>query len=269
MKLPIHKYLTVLTAGLIALTACQEDEPRGLGSEPGKAKIIFVNAAPNAAVAPELARRDIAIYPFYNEVTFNNFPIKFPWSNGYKAFEPGTMTVRLDTARSIGNDPPGPNATVTQVTFETQADVYYSVYAVGTVQNVEPLVLTDDLALPTPGKAKVRIMNFSPDAGPVDLVITGGVSSPVTLATNLGYKGVQEFFEIDPGRYTIEVRAAGTTTRIAGNGSSRGDILIDPNSCYSIWTAGLVTTPSPGNSLGGQAFQIRYHANRWSNPLVQ
>jgi hypothetical protein len=268
MKRLIHQYLAFLTASLIVLTAC-EKEPAGLGSEPDKAKIIFVNAAPNGATDPALARREIAIYPFYNEVTFNNFPIKFPWSNGYKAFEPGTMTVRLDTARSIGNDPPGPNATVAQVTFETQADVYYSVYAVGTVQNVEALVLTDDLSLPTPGRAKVRIMNFSPDAGPVDLVITGGAPSLVTLATNLQFKGVQAFIEIDPGRYTIEVRAAGTTTRIGGAGGSRGDVLIEPNSCYSIWTAGFQTLPSSGVTLPFHAFNIRYHANRWSNPLVQ
>ncbi len=269
MKRLLPAYLAFVTASLIALTACQEDTPKGLGSEPDKAKIIFVNAAPNGAADPALARREIAIYPFYNDVTFNNFPIKFPWSNGYKAFKPGTMTVRLDTARSIGNDPPGPNATVAQATFETQADVYYSVYAIGTVQNTEAVVLTDDLSLPTPGKAKVRIMNFAPDAGPVDLVITGGAPSPVTLATNLGYKGVKEFFEIDPGRYTMEVRAAGTTTRVGGAGGSRGDILIEPNSCYSIWTAGFVTLPSTGITLPFHAFNIRYHANRWSNPLVQ
>jgi hypothetical protein len=264
MKLPIHNYLAFLTASIIVLTAC-EKEPVGLGSEPDKAKIIFVNAAPNGATEAPLARREVAIYPFYNDVTFNNFPIKFPWSNGYKAFEPGSMTIRMDTARSIGNDPPGPNATVTQVTFDTQADTYYSVYAVGTVQNVEALVLTDDLSLPSPGKAKVRIMNFSPDAGPVDLVITGGVSSPVTLATNLQFKGVQEFIEVDPGRYTMEVRVSGTTTRI---GNARADILLDPNSCYSIWTAGFQTLPSPGNTFAGYGFAIRYHANRWSNPLV-
>jgi hypothetical protein len=267
MKLHIHKYLAFLTASLVALTAC-EKEPVGLGSEPGKAKIIFVNAAPNGATQPQLARREIAIYPFYNEVNFNNFPIKFPWSNGYKAFAPGSMTIRMDTARSIGNDPPGPNATVTQVTFDTQADTYYSVYAIGTVQNVEAVVLTDDLSLPSPGKAKVRIMNYSPDAGPVDLVITGGVSSPVILAANLGYKGVKEFFEIEPGRYTMEVRIAGTTTRIPGADSRRENILIEPNSCYSIWTAGFRTVPSTGITLPFHAFNIRYHANRWSNPLV-
>ncbi len=184
MKLHIHKYLAFLTASLIALTAC-EKEPVGLGSEPDKAKIIFVNAAPNGAAQPQLARREIAVYPYFNEVNYNNSPLKFPWSTGYRAFVPGTMTIRMDTARSIGTDPPGPGATVAQVTFDTQADTYYSVYAIGTVQNVEAVVLTDDLSLPSPGKAKLRIMNFSPDAGPVDVVITGGVAAPVTIARNL------------------------------------------------------------------------------------
>ncbi len=266
MKFNITHSLYTLLIGALALTACGEDEPKGLGSEPDKAKIIFVNAAPNGATEPALARREVAVYPFYNEVTFNNFPIKFPWSNGYKAFEPGQMTVRLDTARSIGNDPPGPNATVAQVTFETVADGYYSVYAVGTVQNLEAVVLTDDLALPTPGKAKVRIMHFSPDAGPVDVVATGGPGTPATLATSLTYKGVKEFFEIDPGTYTLEVREAGTTTRI---GNARANVIIDANSCYSLWAAGFRVVPSPGNTFAGYGFDLRYHANRWSNPSVK
>ena len=56
---------------------------------------------------------------------------------------------------------------------------------------------------------------------------------------------------------------------IGGAGGSRADILIEPNSCYSIWTAGFQTLPSSGITLPFHAFNICYHANRWSNPLVQ
>lgn len=266
MKIRFASYISLIVMGALALSACEKELPEKLGEERDKVKIIFVNAAPNAAIEPLRARREIAIYPFYNQVQFNNFPIKFPWSNGYKAFPPGTMTIRLDTARSIGNDPPGVAARVAEVTFPTQADTYYSVYAIGTVQQVEAVVLPDDLSLPSPGKAKIRIMHFSPDAGPVDVVLTGGVAAPVVLASGLDYKGVKEFFEIDPGTYTMEVRVAGTTTRI---GNARSNMLIDPNSCYSIWTAGFRTLPSPGNTFAGYQFDIRYHANRWSNPLVK
>lgn len=263
MKSSLTALLMPLVAALV-LPSCKPTEVEGLGEEKDKAKIIFVNAAPNGATDPVQARREIAVYPSYNGVQFNTFPIKFPWSNGYKAFPPGTMAMRFDTAQSQANNPPGAAARVAELSFPTKADAYYSVYALGTAQKVEPVVLEDDLTLPAPGKAKLRVMNYSPDAGPVDVVITGGAPQPITVASNLTYKGVRDFFEIDPGTYTIEVRVAGTTTRI---GNARSNVFIDRNGCYSIWTAGFRTLPSPGNTFGGYTFDIRYHANRWTNPL--
>jgi len=249
-----------LLAGSLLLTACEKDEPQGLGEEKDKAKVIFVNAAPNAATTPALAQREIAIWPFYNGVQFNNFPIKFPWSNGYKAFVPGNLVMRFDTARSQANDPSGPAANVAQITIPTTADTYYSVYAVGTAQKVETVVLTDNLSLPSAGKAKIRIMNYSPDAGPIDVVVVkaGGA----VLATNLGFKGVKDFFEIDPGIFSLEIREAGTTNVL----SSRS-VIIDPASCYSIWARGFKTMPSPGNTNALSRINLSYHANRWTIPL--
>lgn len=260
------KYLSITLFALLSVFSSCEEEVEGLGEEKDKTKIIFINAAPNGSTDPLLAKREIAIYPSYNGVQFNNFPIKFPWSNGYKAFMPGSITITMDSARSIGNDPPGPAAKVAEVTLNTAADEYYSVYATNTVQNVEPVVLKDDLSLPTTGKAKIRIANFSPDAGPVDIVITAGLPQPLTLASNLGKNEVKEFFEVDPGRYTIQVFEAGTTTAIR---PAKANFIIDANSCYTIWTAGFRTLPSPGNTFGGYGFDTRYHANRWSNPLVK
>ncbi|GAA4462242.1 hypothetical protein GCM10023189_38680 [Nibrella saemangeumensis] len=248
-----------LTAGILGLMACEKDDVAGLGEEKDKGKIIFVNAAPNSATVAAQAQREIAIFPFYNNVQFNLFPIKFPWSNGYKAFAPGTMTMRFDTAQSQANNPAGPAAKVAEVSFPIQADKYYSVYAIGTAQKVEIVVLDDNLALPAPGKAKVRLMNYSPDAGPIDIVISGGA----TLGTSLKFKDVKDFFEIEPGTYTIQLREAGTARVLA----SKSNVFIDRNSCYSIWARGFRTTPSPGNSVSGQGLDISYHANRWSVPL--
>ncbi len=253
--------LSALLAGSLLLTACEKNEPQGLGEEKDKAKVIFVNAAPNGASTPAVAQREIAIWPFYNGVQFNNFPIKFPWSNGYKAFVPGNLVMRFDTARSQNNDPAGPAGNVAQITIPVTADTYYSVYAVGTAQNVETVVLTDDLSLPSAGKAKIRIMNYSPDAGPIDVAVVG--AGGAVLASNLGFKGVKDFFEIDPGNYSLEIREAGTTRVLR----SRTNVIIDPASCYSIWARGFNTLPSPGNTNAGSRIDLSYHANRWTIPF--
>jgi hypothetical protein len=256
MKLT-HKVIVlsglIFTIGL-TLVGCKE-EPIGMGSEPDKAKVIFINASVNDFTNPTQARREIAVWPFYNGVQFNLFPIKFPWSNGYKVFAPGNMVMRLDTANSPGNDPSQAALKVTEINFNTQADKYYSVYAVGPSRSVEALVLEDDLTPPTSGKAKIRLMNYSFDAGPIDIVIKGGA----TLATGLRFKEIKNFFEIDPGIYTIDIIDSNTKAII----NSKTSVIIDAKSVYSIWARGMRTLPSPGNTSAGYVLGISYHANRW------
>ncbi|MCS6968995.1 MAG: DUF4397 domain-containing protein [Cytophagales bacterium] len=253
---------TLIIIGLAVLTACQK-EIVGLGEEKDKAKILFVNAAFNASPDPNQAPREIAIYPYYNGVQFNNHPIRFPWTNGYKAFLPGTMNMRFDTAQSQANDPPGPAGKVLEFSFPTQADKYYTVFAVGTLRNsahnLEALIIEDDLSLPSPGKAKVRVLNLSPNAGGIDVVTSTGI----TLASNLPFKGRRDFFEIDPGIYTVQVRPAGTTTNLV----SRGNVIIDPASCYTIYITGWRPPLPSARTFGGYSLGIQYHANRWTNPL--
>lgn len=252
-------YKALSLSGLIfsiclTITGCKE-ETIGMGSEPDKAKVIFVNASINDFSNPTQARREIAVWPYYNGVQFNLFPIKFPWSNGYKAFEPGSMVMRLDTANSPGNDPSQAAARVAEVRFNTQADKYYSVYAVGPSRNVEAIVLEDDITLPSSGKAKIRIMNYSFDSGPIDIVIRGGA----TLASRLNFKDSKNFFEIDPGIYTIDIIDSNTKVILR----SKTNVIIDAKSVYSIWARGFRTLPSSGNTNSGYVLDISYHANRW------
>jgi len=83
------------------------------------------------------------------------------------------------------------------------------------------------------------------------------------LAGNLVFKGINEFFEIDSGVYTLEIREAGTTKVL----KAKTNVILDKASCYSIWARGFKTLPSPGNTNAGYALDLSYHANRWTNPL--
>lgn len=256
MKSIYHRIQIIgLLSLLILFVASCESEPVGMGSEPDKAKVIFVNASVNDFTIPTQARREIAIWPFYNGVQFNLFPIKFPWSNGYKAFEPGEMVMRLDTANSPGNDPSQAAARVAEIRFNTQADKYYSVYAIGPSRAVEAVVLEDDISLPARGKAKIRLMNYSFDAGPVDIVIRGGE----TLASGLNYKSIKPFFEINPGIYTLDIVDSNTKVVLR----SKTNVIIDANSVYTLWARGFRRLPSPGNTNSGYVLDLSYHANRW------
>lgn len=272
MKINFINCLYLLALGSLSLVSCKK-EPAGLGQETDKAKILFFNSALNAAATSALASREIAVYPFYNGVNFNNSPIKYGFSNGYKAFVPGQMTIRLDTAQSQGTDPPKEAKQVAEITFPTAADEYYSLFAVNTVQAIQTVLLRDNIkTAPPTGKAKVRIMNFSPDAGPIDVVITKNtvgsgpkenLPTPRVLASQLNFKEVKDFFEIDPGNYDIEIRSGATVL------FTRDKVIIDDRSCYSIWAAGFRTPPYGGKAQNNQGLYLWYHANRWSNPFVR
>lgn len=246
----------LMMASSMLLLSCEKEE-KGMDEMRDKAKLVFINATVNAATTAPQAIREIAIYPFYNGVQFNNFPIKFPWSNGYKAFDPGTLTIRLDTAQSQGNNPPGAAAKVMEFPLQLQADNYYSLFSVGTVQNVDTFLVRDDVSFPTPGKAKIMFLNLSTDAGPIDIV---NATTGTVVASNITYKQRRGYVEVDPGILRMQINATGTTTVLR----APRDLIIDANSVYTVWARGLRVIPVPGSTLGDHVLQLSYHANRWT-----
>jgi len=250
-------YLFFILFVIVIFVSCEKDNIAGMDEMKDKAKVIFINATPNAATVASKAIREIAIYPNYNGMQFNNFPIKFPWSNGYKAFNPGTLTIRLDTARSIANDPPGAAAKVMEFPIQVQSDSYYSLFSVGTVQKVDTFLIKDNLALPSSGKAKILFLNLSTDAGAIDIVNS---VNGLVVAANISYKQRTKYIEVDPGLLKYQINQAGTSTILK---SSR-DLIIDANSVYTVWARGLKVIPVPGSTISTHPLQLSYHANRWS-----
>ncbi len=254
------RYVLFTLIGTTLLQSCKKEEEGYVGDFPDKAKIIFINAAPNSANVPVLAQREIAIYPYYNGTQYNNFPIKYPFSNGYKVFDPGTLTVRLDTAQSQANSPAGIAAVIGTFRLTVEANNYYSLYAVGTSQNVDTFFMKDNIDFPTVGKTKILFLNLSADAGSIDIInsTTGKV-----LADNISYKQRRTYIEVVPGNtYSMQINVAGTSTVLR---AAKTGMVISPNSVYTIWASGFRTIPSPGNTPGGYALQLNYHANRWTN----
>jgi hypothetical protein len=259
MNIKLFMVAFALTAAMLA--SCKKEVEGYVGEYPDKAKVVFINAAPNNATVAADAQREIAIYPYYNGINYNNFPIKYPFTNGYKVFDPGTLTVRFDTARSQANNPPGPQATVGTYNLTVEANSYYSLYAVGSPRNVDTFFVKDNIDFPTAGKTKIMFLNLSPDAGPIDIVnsTTGQV-----LASNITYKQRRGYVEVEPSNaFNMQINVAGASTRLNPN---RPAMVISANSVYTVWATGFRTMPSPGNTPGNYVLQLNYHANRWTDP---
>ena len=67
----------------------------------------------------------------------------------------------------------------------------------------------------SPATSQVRIIDASPDAGGIDLYLSGGV-----LAYNLGLGVITSYVPVSPGNYSVLVDAAGTRQQIAAQGGT-------------------------------------------------
>lgn len=78
--------------------------------------------------------------------------------------------------------------------------------AVTTRDAVASQVYDDALSAPLPGRASVRFIHAAPDVASVDVQVVGG---PL-LAGDVAYPTASSYQDIEPGRYDVEVRPAGS-----------------------------------------------------------
>jgi Domain of unknown function (DUF4397) len=92
----------------------------------------------------------------------------------------------------------------------------YSAVLLGTPGRLQAKVAKDDFSAPPPGKAKLRIVVATPQAPPLDIGIAGGP----TLFRNVGFGTVSDFVAVDAGRFSLEVRPAGSSSVLFTQGAS-------------------------------------------------
>ena len=103
-----------------------------------------------------------------------------------------------------------PTGTTTPVTDVDDIELTgaLTIAAVNNVANIEPLVLVDDRTIAA-GKAKLRAVHASPNAPAVDIFVDGAGLLPAL--TDLSFKEATGYLELDPGAYTLRIRANGST----------------------------------------------------------
>ncbi|MET7418495.1 DUF4397 domain-containing protein [Dactylosporangium sp. NPDC005555] len=121
----------------------------------------------------------------------------------YLPLAPGTYAVAMRLPGAAADSPP---------VLSTQATVVegkaYTVAGVGKFADLGLRVIPDDLALPDPGKAKVRVVQASVKQPTLDVTIAGGakIAGEVQFATTTDYQLV------DPGKWTLRLTAPSVTT---------------------------------------------------------
>ena len=126
---------------------------------------------------------------------------------------------------------------VIEADLDLQAETDYTIVALNTLANIEPLVLVDNNSLPAAGKAHVRFVHASPDAPAVDIAVTGG---PV-LFGGVAFKGVGDYLPVDAGTYNLEARVSGTDTVAL----SLPGIILEEGTVYTVYAMGFAGGDEP------------------------
>ncbi len=216
------KTLVVVLSGIAILSSCLKTyvDPRISTS----AHTVFVNTVPDALQ-----------YTFYlDNFRVSNQAISFTYALPFIYVTAGSKKIDLivrNTTTSVASD-----------TILFKSTNYYVVFATGK-EKLEFVVLEDapaNLLSPPTGKAKVRLLNLSPDSPNIDLVVSG--AGGATLFTNLSYKSNTDFIIMDPGAYDLDFRETGTTVV-----KYTKHVNIEPNKLHNLFVIGA------WNALSGEA----------------
>ncbi len=106
-------------------------------------------------------------------------------------------------------------ATVATLNFSVADGQDRTVYAIGGAGGsaVTGFVTTDDNPAAAATATRLRIVNMSPTAGPVDVFVTAtgaDLATATPRAAALAYQGASVYFDVAPGAYQVRAVPAGT-----------------------------------------------------------
>jgi len=213
-----RRWMAALAAAALVLAGC------GGGTDRTKAQVRLVNAS--SGYAQLELRVDDQVRQ--SGVTYGN-------SADYAEAAPGKSTTLFAN---------GGAAALLTFTPSTSARNYYTVLAYGAAGSLKQVVLDDNQGQPDNNRSLLRVVNAAPDAGAVDVYVTGSsdtLAASVPVQAAAAVDSVGSFLTINSGTWRLRVTAAGSKTDL------RLDIPSITLGSRSVGT--LVITPGSGGVL--------------------
>jgi len=168
---------------------------------------------------------------------------------GYASIPAGPHKVQIAlVGKGIG-------AAVISETLAVSPGFAYTVAAIGTQATGLSLKVFIDNNLLSPGTAKLRVYQLSPDAGAVT-VATGGK----TVLNGLGYQGASNYLALSVGGYTIDV------TSTMNNATLPLSETLNANSVTSVFAVGLFNGTPKVQLVSSQVTGLPGVPNTGSDP---
>jgi uncharacterized surface protein with fasciclin (FAS1) repeats len=236
--------LTFLVAlGLIGLSACgtvnKQGLPTDLQTDPNGAPMLMsleeapdeifsfdgqgigLAAAGNAKVRVIHASPDAPAVDVYVDDTKAISDLAYTKAAGPADLPIGQRNLKVKAA--------GTDTTVIDVSPTLEAG-RYSVYAVGKLAAIEPLLL-QDTRYAAKNAAKVRVLHASPSAPNVDIYLSRpgtDINKIDPIKENVPFKTISDYFRLRPGKLQVRVTLADTKTVAIDSGAleiAAGDVL--------------------------------------------
>jgi hypothetical protein len=199
---------------LLQFSSCLKDNNNYV-APPATALLMVIQGSPDAPGE--------ALFLDNNRV--NNPPFNYGDNIGYFNAYIGERNVILNDYNS--------GTRIASDTMHLKNNVIYSLFLANTYTKPDFILLTDSIAQPASGKATIRLVNVSPDAGSVDLS-----ANSTTIVTGKAYKGSSSFKTVDGGsNYNFSILKTGTNTVLA----TLNAVPIAAGSVYTIWVHGLAS----------------------------
>jgi hypothetical protein len=206
--------LTIATTAFMFVGCSDEETPVTPVNTPSNSLVKVIHASPDAPGVDLLVDNTVA-----------GTNLTFPNNTGYLTVNSGTRNIKVNVT--------GTMTTVIEANVDFMQNKNYSVFAVNSVSNIEPLLVEDDLTVPAQGKAHVRFIHLSPDAPAVDITLTDGT----IVFGNKSFKEFTAFTPLDAGTYDLQVRVAGTPT-VALDLSG---ITLEAGKIYTVFAKGFLS----------------------------
>jgi len=227
--------LGVVCSVAVALSSCSKSN----NNTPTKpiAALAFVDACPDAAgldfyISSQLVN--------LNPIAPGNF---FTYFNAYAGKIP-TAFYQTGTTTLIAKD-----------TITLLANHGYTLFLSNVQAHPDFILTKDSLIRPSSGAISVRLVNASPDAGQVDLIVKGASSS---IVSNASYKSVSGFVSATAtATDSLQVRQSGTSTILATVPASH----FVNGYVYTVWIYGLANTTVATQKLKAGIMQNGYFTN--------
>lgn len=223
-------------AAALTLNACQRDSTQN-------APVTTTTTPAGQSTAPPAAaaeRRDVALVRFVHAIPAGAGVDLSAGDNRFfenVAYKTVTPYREIDGQRYTFSLRPAGMAQASALASNSEGlddGSYYTVFAVpGDGEAAMLRVVKDDFSAPGAGKARVRVVHASSDAGEVDVVAAG---RPDELFDGVDFQSATEYDEIDPMSGSLEIRAAGESTPML----TVPNVRIDAGKVYTVVVVGKV-----------------------------